>query len=141
MSDQINELFDKDGNLIGALLTAEAWTTVRDQVMNALGVRDTAEPPEKPEPMSDWEMLTQYWDFPYPVDMDVACEHCGNKTENWSEDEPRLFRLTSANLAGLVAFKCMNCQAKVVKKHFKDQITTECTPYREEKITSKEGRY
>ena len=71
----------------------------------------------------------------------MACEHCGNKTENWSEDEPRLFRLTSANLAGLVAFKCMNCRAKVVKKHFKDQITTECTPYLEEKITSKEGRY
>ena len=69
MPDQINELFDKDGNLIGALLTAEAWTTVRDHVMNALGVPDTVEPVENPEPMSDWEMLTQYWDFPYPVDM------------------------------------------------------------------------
>jgi DNA-directed RNA polymerase subunit RPC12/RpoP len=141
MSDQINELFDKDGNLIGALLTAEAWTAVRDQVMTALGVQDAPAVPEKPEPTADWEMLTQYWDFPYPVDMDVACEHCGSKTENWSEDDPRLFRLTSANLAGLVAFKCMNCQAKVVKKHFKDEIVTECTPYIEEKITSKEGRY
>jgi hypothetical protein len=29
----------------------------------------------------------------------------------------------------------------VVKKHFKDEIVTECTPYQEEKITSKEGRY
>ncbi|MGE4422292.1 MAG: hypothetical protein AB7D39_08350 [Pseudodesulfovibrio sp.] len=141
MSDQINELFDKDGNLIGALLTAEAWSSVRDQVMNALGVRETPTVEEKPEPLADWEMLTQYWDFPYPVDMDVACEHCGSKTENWSEDEPRLFRLSSANLAGLVAFKCMNCRAKVVKKHFKDEIVTECTPYLEEKITSKEGRY
>jgi hypothetical protein len=141
MSDHINELFDKDGNLVGALLTAEAWTAVRDQVMTALGVRETPAEQEKPEPLADWETLTQYWDFPYPVDMDVACEHCGSKTENWSEDEPRLFRLTSANLAGLVAFKCMNCRAKVVKKHFKDEIVTECTPYQEEKLTSKEGRY
>lgn len=141
MSDHINELFDKDGNLIGALLTAEAWTAVRDQVLATLGVCEAPVVQEKPEPMADWEMLTQYWDFPYPVDMDVACEHCGSKTENWSEDDPRLFRLTSANLAGLVAFKCMNCQAKVVKKHFKDEILTECTPYLDEKLTSKEGRY
>ncbi|WP_338668810.1 hypothetical protein [Pseudodesulfovibrio methanolicus] len=141
MSDQINELFDKDGNPLGALLTAEAWTAVRDQVMAALGVEETPVIQEKPEPIADWEMLTQYWDFPYPVDMDVACENCGSKTDNWTEDDPRLFRLTSANLAGLVAFKCMNCQAKVVKKHFKDEIVTECTPYQEEKVTSKEGRY
>ncbi|OIQ49894.1 hypothetical protein BerOc1_01822 [Pseudodesulfovibrio hydrargyri] len=141
MSDHINELFDKDGNLIGALLTAAAWTEVRDQVMAALGIRETPAVQEKPEPTADWEMLTQYWDFPYPVDMDVTCEHCGSRTENWSEDDPRLFRLTSANLAGLVAFKCMSCQAKVVKKHFKDEIVTECTPYLEEKLTSKEGRY
>ncbi|WP_319582738.1 hypothetical protein [uncultured Pseudodesulfovibrio sp.] len=141
MSDHINELFDKDGNLIGALLTAEAWNAVRDQVMTALGIQETPAVEEKPEPTADWDLLTQYWDFPYPVDMDVACENCGNKTENWSEDDPRRFRLTSANLAGLVAFKCMDCQAKVVKKHFKDEIVTECTPYLEEKITSKEGRY
>jgi hypothetical protein len=141
MSDHINELFDKDGNLIGALLTAEAWNEVRDQVLNTLGLYEAPAEPEKPEPMADWEMLTQYWDFPYPVDMDLACENCGSHTENWSEDDPRLFRLTSANLAGLVAFKCMKCQAKVVKKHFKDEIVTECTPYQEEKITSKEGRY
>lgn len=141
MSDQINELYDKDGSLIGALLTAEAWTAVRDQVMTTLGVSETPVVEEKPEPLADWEMLTQYWDFPYPVDMDVTCEHCGNQTGDWSQDDPRRFRLTSANLAGLVAFQCMQCRAKVVKKHFKDKIATECTPYREEKITSKEGRY
>ncbi|WP_207263693.1 hypothetical protein [Desulfovibrio sp. Huiquan2017] len=141
MSDILTELYDKDGNLLGALLTAEAWASVRDQVMAALGVSQAPEIEEKPEPLSDWELLTQYWDFPYPVDMDVACENCGNQTANWSEDDPRRFRLTSANLAGLVAFQCANCRAKVVKKHFKDKISTECTPYREEKITTKEGRY
>jgi len=141
MSQHINELFDKDGNLIGALLTAEAWTAVRDQVMTALGVSEAPTVQEKPEPLSDWEELIKYWDFPYPVDMDVACDNCGNETADWSKDDPRRFRLTSANLAGLVSFKCMNCQAKVAKKHFKDKIATECTPYQEEKITSKEGLY
>ena len=141
MSDHINELYDKDGNLIGALLTAQAWTEVREQVMAALGIEETKAVPEKPEPLSEWETLKQYWDFPYPVDTDVSCEHCGNATEDWAADEPRRFRLTSANLAGLVSFTCMNCRAKVVKKHFKDQIRTECTPYQDEKSTSKEGRY
>lgn len=141
MSDHITELFDKDGNLIGALLTAPAWIAVRDQVMAGLGIQDTAAVAEKPEPLADWETLQQYWDFPYPVDTDVACENCGNATGDWAADDPRRFRLTSANLAGLVSFKCMNCQAKVVKKHFKDQISTECTPFREAKDASKEGRY
>ena len=141
MSDHITELFDKNGNLIGALLTAEAWTNVRDQVMTALGIQEKSSEPLRPEPMADWKTLQQYWDFAYPVDTDVLCEHCGATTEDWARDEPRLFRLTSANLAGLVAFRCTTCQSKVVKKHFKDRITTECTPYRDEKITSKEGRY
>jgi len=141
MSEHIHELFDKEGNPIGALLSAEAWTVVKDQVNATLGIVDKSAKPERPEPISDWETLKEYWDFPYPVDTDVHCELCGNKTNDWTADEPRLFRLTSANLAGLVSFKCMNCQAKVVKKHFKDEIRTECSPFHESKIKSKEGRY
>jgi ssDNA-binding Zn-finger/Zn-ribbon topoisomerase 1 len=141
MSDHINELYDKDGNLVGALLTAEAWAVVRDQVMSALGVVETPVEQERPEPISEWETLKEYWDFQYPVDVDVACENCGNSTEDWTADDPRLFRLTSANLAGLVAFTCTQCRAKITKRHFKDQVTTECAPYRDSKITSKEGRY
>ncbi|NDV19979.1 hypothetical protein GO013_11155 [Pseudodesulfovibrio sp. JC047] len=141
MSDHINELFDKDGNLIGALLSAEAWTTVKKPVLDTLGIVDNHAEPERPEPLADWETLKQYWDFPYPVDTDVACEHCGNSTQDWAKDDPRLFRLSSANLAGLVCFKCMKCQAKILKRHFKDEITTECTPFQSSKISSKEGRY
>ena len=102
---------------------------------------DARKEQEQPEPIPDWETLKEYWDFSYPVDLDVACEHCGNSTEDWTGDEPRLFRLTSANLAGLVAFKCMKCKAKITKRHFKDKILTECSPYRDSKVTSKEGRY
>jgi len=141
MSEHINELFDKDGNLIGALLSAEAWTIVKKQVYTDLGIQKEKTQPEKPEPLSDWECLKDYWDFPYPVDTDVLCETCGNKTEDWASDDPRKFRLTSASLAGLVSFSCMNCRSKVVKKHFKDEIKTECTPYHESKNTSKEGQY
>lgn len=141
MSDHINELFDKDGNLIGALLSAEAWTAVRDQVNSALGIKVVPVEPVIAEPLSDWETLKEYWDFDYPVDMDVTCENCGNETQDWSADKPRLFLLSSANLAGLVAFKCVKCQAKVTKRHFKDEIQTICTPYQDEKISSKEGRF
>ena len=141
MSEHINELYDKDGNLIGALLSAEAWSHVRGTVLSSLDLEEKPAQPEIKEPTSDWETLKEYWDFDYPVDMDVACENCGNSTEDWSADEPRKFHLTSANLAGLVSFKCSGCQAKVLKKHFKDEIVTECTPYRPDKDLNKEARY
>jgi hypothetical protein len=141
MSDHITELYDKNGSLIGALLSPQAWEAARPAVMAALGLADTAEPAPTPEPLADWETFTQYWDFAYPVDTDVHCEHCGNTTSDWRADEPRKFRLTSANLAGLVSFRCTGCQAKVVKKHFKDVIKTECTPFVPEKHGAKEGRY
>ncbi len=141
MSDHINELFDKDGNLIGALLSAEAWTAARTVVLDHLGIVEEPRVKEIDEPTQDWETLKEYWDFDYPVDTDVQCEHCGNATPDWAADEPRKFRLTSANLAGLVSFKCMDCQSKIVKKHFKDEIKTECTPFQSKKIQNKEGRY
>lgn len=141
MSDHINELYDKDGNLIGALLSAEAWNHVRADVLKLCGLEEKAPVVEVKEPISDWDTLQQYWDFSYPVDTDVHCELCGNSTDDWAADEPRRFYLTSANLAGLVAFKCVQCQAKVTKKHFKDEIVTECTPFQSDKDKSKEGRY
>ncbi|CCH49451.1 hypothetical protein [Pseudodesulfovibrio piezophilus] len=141
MSQHINELFDKDGNLIGALLTAEAWTHVRKEVLSALGVKEESTSDIPREPLSDWETLKQYWDFSYPVDTNVHCEHCGNDTLDWAADEPRRFYLTSANLAGLVAFRCANCHSKIQKKHFKDEIKVECTPFQPDKDSSKEARY
>ncbi|QGY39516.1 hypothetical protein GM415_05070 [Pseudodesulfovibrio cashew] len=141
MSDHINELYDKNGNLIGALLTAEAWAHVREDVLKALGLAEKPEPEPMAEPISDWQTLQEYWDFDYPVDKDVACEHCGNATEDWEADNPRRFFLTSANLAGLVAFKCVKCQSRIIKRHFKDEILTECSPYQDEKDDTKEARY
>lgn len=141
MSEHINELYDKDGNLIGCLLTAEAWNYVKKDILVALGQDPEPEVVEIKEPTSDWEMLKEYWDYPYPVDTDVNCENCGSSTQDWAKDEPRLFHLTSANLAGLVSFRCVKCQAKVQKKHFKDEIRTECTPFQDTKDKTKEGRF
>lgn len=141
MSDHINELFDKDGNLIGALLSADAWNASKKSVLAALGLKDQTQEPEKPEPTKDWETLKQYWDYSYPVDTDVHCEQCNNSTADWAADEPRKFRLTAANLAGLVSFKCMQCNSKIAKKHFNNEIKTECTPFLDAKASAKEGRY
>lgn len=141
MSDHINELYDKDGNLIGVLMSAEAWNHVKGTVLPALGLEEKPKQKEISEPISEWETLQQYWDYPYPVDTDVACENCGNSTDDWSADSPRKFYLTSANLAGLVSFKCEGCQAKILKKHFKDEIRTECVPFVTNKDHTKEARY
>jgi len=141
MSEHINELFDKDGNLIGCLLSAEAWNHIKNDVSDKLGIQLSEPEPTIFEPISEWETLKEYWDFDYPVDMDVHCSECGNTTEDWSVDEPRRFYLTSANLAGLVSFNCVQCKSKILKKHFKDEIVTECTPYQENKDLNKEARY
>ncbi len=141
MSEHVNELYDKDGKLIGCLLSAEAWNHVKAEILSSLGIENKTPEAEITEPVADWETLKEYWDFAYPVDTDVACENCGNATEDWTQDTPRRFYLTAANLAGLVSFSCTSCKAKIVKKHFKDEIITECTPYQDAKDQNKEARY
>jgi len=133
ISQEIQPLYDLKGDLVGIFISPALWKKIQDQVEpiidQALG---EVEKPA-PEPMAAWEQLLKFWDFDYPVAMDVQCELCGNKTDDWSRDDPRLFRLKSANMAGLVAFECAKCKAKVVKKHFKDHILTEATPYQARK--------
>lgn len=138
MNDHVRELFDKDGNLIGCLLTAEAWQSVGDKVKNLLGIRE--EPAQAPEPLHEWETLKEYWDFNYEPDMHVHCECCGSSTPDWQQDEPRKFLLSSATLGGMVTFTCLECRAKVLKKHFKDEIVTECKPF-QDKDKRLEARY
>ncbi len=136
--DSITELFDKDGNIIGALITADMWVKIKPLIKDFL---PEEAPKERPEPIGEWETLKEYWDFPYPVDTDVHCDLCGEETENWETDDPRKFRLMSCNLGGLVSFKCQKCNARIVKKHFKDEITVECRPYIDEKTQRMEARY
>ena len=139
MIDQYTVLYDEKGNILGALLAPEAWEAVRGVVTREFG--EAKPEPIRPEPVAEWELLKQYWDFPYPVDMDVACQFCGAATENWEQDDPRKFRLSSANLAGLVSFHCCGCNAKIIKRHFKNEIVVECQPYVEKKDQRKEALY
>ncbi len=135
MNKPVMFLFDKDENFEGVLVSAELWEKIEPIVAPYLdgNAPVCTEEPEIPEPMDGWETLVSYWDFPYPVNYEVVCEACGNATSHWQEDSPRKFRLMSANIAGLVNFRCNTCKAKVTKKHFKDGIETSTTPYCKEK--------
>jgi hypothetical protein len=128
----VQELFDAEGKPLGAILTAEIWAQVRTLVLQAAGSGAAGDPlpapADRPEPIDDWEDLVRFWDFPYPVDTDVACT-CGNATDNWRQDDPRKFRLTAANLGGLVTFRCLSCESKIMKRHFKDRVTVEVKPF------------
>ncbi|MBU1228388.1 MAG: hypothetical protein KKA55_05350 [Proteobacteria bacterium] len=131
------EIFDAQGNALGAMLGPEAWALVREAVLERFAA---APVPEEPEPLSDWQALVQSWDFNYPVDLDVACSLCGNATSDWRNDEPRRFRLAAANFGGLVTFRCLGCQARILKRHFDDVIQVEVRPFAPEKSIRNKGR-
>lgn len=137
-SESFQELFDAEGQPLGAFLGPEAWALVRETVLARYA--QPATPPEVSEPLQDWRDLVQFWDFTYPVDHDVVCALCGNSTEAWELDEPRKFVLTAANLGGLVAFRCTGCGAKIIKRHFKDCIKVEARPFLEQKSIRNLGR-
>lgn len=140
MSDKtITKLYDAQGQLLGVLLSPEAWQAVQP-ILEPAG-NDVAAIKEPKELLGDWETLKSCWDFPYPVDTDVACEACGASTEDFQADDPRKFLLTAASLSGLVSFYCRNCRAKIIKRHFKDVIRSETKPYQEEKDSRNEARY
>jgi hypothetical protein len=139
--EHIIEIFDREGNSLGALIDAEAWPAIKPVLAREFGIFSDTKAKTKPEPVADWENLLQYWDFPYPPDYDVRCEHCGQNTEDWSKDEPRQFRLHAASLSGLVTFICQKCQARIIKKHFKDEIVSETQPFQDTKDPQKEACY
>lgn len=139
--DHVIEIFDAEGNSLGAIIDAEAWPAIKPVLAREFGLFSDTKQQQRPEPVQDWENLLQYWDFPYPPDYDVHCEQCGERTEDWSKDEPRRFCLSAASLSGLVTFTCANCQARIIKKHFKDEIVSETHPFQDDKDPNKEARY
>lgn len=133
LTDDIQKLFDENGNLIGVLLGPDKWEQITAQLPELVAAKKKPDSQIIPEPLDDWNTLKQYWDFKYPVDYDVACEVCGEKTDNWEEDDPKKFRLLAANLGGLVRFECIKCSARITKRHFKDHIKVETLPVTAEK--------
>lgn len=133
------EIFDANGNCLGAILGPEAWALAREHVLARFA--PSPAPEALPvEPLEDWRALVEYWDFKYAVDLDVSCTVCGNVTDNWELDQPRKFWLTAANMGGLVTFRCLGCQAKIMKRHFKDVIKVEVRPFTPDRCARNLGR-
>lgn len=125
--NSIVHAYDASGRRLGVFIPSALWDQLDDDIRNALA-KPVRKPIPRKEPVADWEALVSCWDFPYPVDMDVHCKHCGNDTSDWQQDQPRKFHLKAANLGGLVSFECCECRSRIRKNHFKDQIEVSCTP-------------
>ena len=130
------ELFDDQGVSQGLWISADLWELVGPDVQPILAQasgHDTCAAqntePEIVEPMADWNTLKEYWDFSYPLESSVTCGHCGAQTDDWQADDPRTFLLKSATFGGLVSFQCVACKARVVKRHFKDEVKVETVPF------------
>jgi hypothetical protein len=132
------EIFDAQGQPLGAILGPEAWACVREIVVQRFSTPPIAA--EKPEPLEDWRALVLSWDFKYPVDLDVTCPLCGSASADWEHDSPRKFMLTAANMGGLVSFRCLSCQARILKRHFYDTVKVEAVAFTPEKSLRNKGR-
>lgn len=129
----VQDVYNRQGQLLGVFLSREIWDLVGDKLTSVINqamqeLDSGKKEPEIKEPIDEWNLLKQHWDFKYELSREVYCENCGNHTYNWEDDQPRKFKLKAANLGGLVTFQCLECQAKIVKKHFKDHIKVEVKP-------------
>ncbi|GAB6176966.1 hypothetical protein JCM16814_18570 [Desulfobaculum senezii] len=130
LDDNVKFLYDDKGKSLGVWMSPELWNSLDAHIEPLLHklYPECFEDAVIPEPVDDLNMLKEYWDFPYPPDGKVHCEHCGASTEDWESDDPRVFRLKAANLGGLVTFECQQCSSRITKRHFKDKVTFECKP-------------
>ncbi len=127
-NNEILHVFSQGGEAVGVFIPQAVWEKVKDAVAACHDVCSQSKGTSCPEPLQEWETLKSYWDFKYPVCADVSCDACGASTSDWENDEPRRFRLKAANLGGLVRFECLECQAKISKRHFKDHMEFSCVP-------------
>ena len=118
-------LYDAKGTLCGVQLSPALWERAKSHIFTIQAPQPAA---ETSEPLSAWEEFKLYWDFKYPFCANVECLHCGARCDDWERDPARQFRLRTANLGGLLVFRCTVCGAGIRKKHFKDHMVFEMTP-------------
>lgn len=130
-NNQVQPLYNETGKLMGVCIAADKWFENEKELEAILFPgqlsQGSAEAPA--EPLKDWDVFLSYWDFNYPEEKKVKCDNCGSSTEDWTQDDPRKFILKAANIGGMVSFQCQQCNYRVTKKHFKDHICYECTPF------------
>ena len=118
-------LHDANGALCGVQLSPALWERTKSHIVKALASNPII---EASEPLDAWEEFKRYWDFDYPFCANVECLHCGAHCDDWEHDPTRSFILRTANLGGLLVFRCAACGTTIRKKHFKDHIVFEMTP-------------
>ena len=118
---------DAQDNICGVQLSASLWELARPGVEKALA--HLLPPEESAEPLDDFRQFLEYWDFKYPYDPAVRCPHCGAETSDWRTDPEHPFHLTTANLGGLLVFRCVRCRTTIRQKHFRDHRALEHTVY------------
>ena len=123
MSSEISYIVTDKGEILSVVVPYELWQRLEPAAQKLLS--DDTHPLLKPEPIAEFEMLMQYWDFRYPYSPAVSCPACGASTDDWRNDPDHPFWLTSANLGGLLVFHCQHCGASVRQKHFTDHVAVE----------------
>ncbi|WP_028573739.1 hypothetical protein [Desulfonatronovibrio hydrogenovorans] len=126
---QVQPLYNQAGQLQGVFIPAEIWFKHENNLEKILFPEAVSQPEIPAEPINDWKQFLSFWDFNYPVEKGVKCDHCGCSTPDWTADDPKRFLLKAASLGGMVSFLCLECQYRVTKKHFKDHVVYECTPF------------
>lgn len=127
MKEQVHYLTDERGNIVAVQIPLTMWERLTPLLHSGGSGEETADVPA-PEPLEAFAEFLRYWDFRYPYDPAVRCPQCGQHVADWRSDPGHSFRLSNANLGGLLVFHCQNCGATIRQKHFRDHVALESTP-------------
>ena len=116
--DKVLKIFDASGNFIGVFIPAEQWEKIS-------GAAPPNAPDEHSHDLAGFNELMESWTFSYPYDPSVICPVCGNASTDWREDADMPFILSSANMGGLLVFRCNKCDATIRHKYYKNKVVKE----------------
>ncbi|MDR2056048.1 MAG: hypothetical protein LBQ10_09315 [Desulfovibrio sp.] len=132
MAEFFSPLFltDAEGRCVAVQIPYAFWEQIKE---HAVPRRSAMSPnpgpsPHPAEPLEAFAEFLRYWDFRYSYSPAVCCPQCGMAVKDWRSGDDRPFRLTNANLGGLLVFRCRNCNTTIRQKHFRDHVAFECTP-------------